>query len=82
MIGNLVPGATKHFKEICLSQLKIIRRSSYLLDTKAQPLLACLRLFVSKLTYTTDIRVIDSAETILSDDTLQFRYLKAVYFRC
>ena len=36
-------------------------------------------IFVSKLTYSTDSRVMDFAETILSDDTLQARYLKAVY---
>ena len=84
MIGNFVPGTTKHFKEICFSQLKNIQQSSYLLDTgtEAQPLPTCLHLFVFKLTYTADSRVMDSTETILLDDNLQFRYLKAVYFRC
>ena len=83
VIGNFVPGTTKHFKEICFSELKNIQQSSYLLDTgaEAQPLLTCLHLFVFKLTYTADSRVMDSAETILLDDNL-FRYLKAVYIRC
>ena len=36
-------------------------------------------IFVSKLTYSTDSRVMDFAETIVSDDTLRVRYLKAVY---
>ena len=52
---------------------------SYLLDTEAQSLSTCLQLFVSKVTYTKDSRVMDLAETLLLHDTLQVRYLKAVY---
>lgn len=52
---------------------------SYLLDTEAQSLPTCLQLFVSKVTYTTDSRVMDFAETVLLDDTLQVKSLKAVY---
>ena len=54
---------------------------SYLLDTEAQSLPTCLQLFVSKVTYTTDSRVMDFAETLLLDDTLQVRYLTAVSFQ-
>lgn len=52
---------------------------SYLLDTEAQSLPTCLQLFVPKVTYTTDSRVMDFAETLLLDDTPHVRYLKAVY---
>ena len=71
--------AARYFTEICSGK-------SYsaieLLDTGTQLLRTCLHLFVSSLTYTTDSRVIDFMGTAVSDDTLQVRYIKAVYFRC
>ena len=47
-----MPGTTKHFKDICFSQLKAVQQLSYLLHTgtEAQPLPTCLHLFVSELT--------------------------------
>ena len=72
--------AARYFTEIF--QLKAIRQLSYSLDTGTQLLRTCLHLFVSNLTYTTDRRVIDFAVTTVSDDTLQVKYIKAVYFQC